>query len=110
MENIFCALQIIKNELDPNTDPLAYSKKGTSEVSEATKVFFQNIYQVIELLFVAGVALTLEIVLIKIVFTFSGPTLEALKKEIGFKIGLVILFFSFVYIINYALQAIQSIL
>lgn len=110
LENIFCAIQVIKNELDPNADPLELLKDGSNDVDETTKAFLQNIYQIIQVLFVAGIAFTFEIALIKFVFATCGTTLEELKKEVSFKIGLIILFFGLVFIINLVVEAIKAIL
>lgn len=109
-KTVFCTLQIIKNELAPDSDPLEILENGSDDVSDATKAFLQNIYQVIQILFIAGVALTLEIALIKVVLSASGTTLEELKKEVGFKIGLVVLFFSFIFIINLVVEAVKAII
>lgn len=95
-----------------DTDPMEVFNTSSTELGDAdggyAKNIFQNSYQLLELLFVAGIALTLTVLISKYFLANNGNSRKESQSGILFKLGLFVIFFALITIFDIVLKAIFS--
>lgn len=109
LDNSILKLNIILSKISTDTDPLKeMSKNGKPD--EYTKHFFSTIYQVVLIVFIAGVAITALVLCAKLIMAKDGKGRNEVKGELVGKFFLVIIFFTAIPLIGVLVNALLKVI
>ena len=100
--------------IDIDTDPMEVFNSSSTDLDDIDggylKNFYQNIFQVLENLFIAGIAITITLIICKYFLSSTGEKKKEGQQAIQFKFGIFIISFVLIKIFNVVLQSIFSLL